>query len=108
MSIQELLQRLREDLEWAEVRKRELPIPLIDDLKEAIDWIEVLMTEDADVEPVRRGRWEQFRLDWDDLAIRLKCSCCCKVVYERGFQYCPNCGARMDASGNMGEPAPGG
>lgn len=48
MSIQELLQRLREDLEWAEDRKRELPIPLIDDLKEAIDWLEVLMTEDTE------------------------------------------------------------
>lgn len=102
MSIQELLQRLREDLEWAEDHKRELPIPLIDDLKGAIDWLGVLMTVDTDVEPVRHGQWEQFRLDWDDLAIRLKCSCCCKVVYERGFKYCPDCGARMDGGAENG------
>lgn len=62
----------------------------------------------ADVEPVRRGRWEEC--DWVDVdehgfgtrrtfKAGLRCSqCACvfkkKLLWKRN--YCPNCGSKMD------------
>lgn len=60
---------------------------------------DVLRITCVEAAPVRHGRWEKFRLSLDDYAERLKCSNCCYVVYEQGFSYCPNCGARMDLGG---------
>ena len=44
----------------------------------------------ADVAPVRRGRWEKN----DDYT----CSLCGyrMVIGDGAYNYCPNCGARMD------------
>lgn len=61
---------------------------------------EVDDTPAADVVPVRHGQWEQFRLGADDYVLRLRCSCCRKVVYERGFHFCPGCGADMRGADN--------
>ena len=52
-----------------------------------------------DVEPVRHGHWEQEQPQY-----RLyKCSACNKVCFAEKwgdetvlYNYCPNCGARMD------------
>lgn len=49
----------------------------------------------ADVQPVKHGRWEQ-----EDILPKLwrVCSCCgytARRNYKK-YQYCPNCGARMD------------
>lgn len=41
MTIKELLENLRLDLEWAEANEYESPICLADDLREAIDYIEL-------------------------------------------------------------------
>ena len=42
----------------------------------------------ADVEPVRYGKW----IWTEDGCV---CTCCNKMTYEE-FNYCPNCGAKMD------------
>ncbi len=49
-----------------------------------------------EAEPVRHGRWSLAE-DGDGVV----CSCCgkdfCNLVYETDdFNYCPNCGAKMD------------
>lgn len=51
------------------------------------DWIE----SHRDVAPVRHGRWEKN----DDYT----CSLCGyrMVIGDGAYNYCPNCGARMDA-----------
>lgn len=56
----------------------------------------------ADVEPVRHGRWE-----WDLLDI-YRCSVCGEkskvkeVMNEPVWDYCPNCGAKMDGGAEDG------
>ena len=45
--------------------------------------------------PVVRGEWIKYKLGWDDFVLRLKCSACDYRVYERAFNFCPNCGADM-------------
>ena len=43
----------------------------------------------VDAAPVRHGRWE------DRGSLSCRCSCCgCKSNAE--YNYCPNCGAKMD------------
>lgn len=56
----------------------------------------------ADVEPVRRGRWELHGND-DDVSASYFCSLCGYNFDEDEFldrwshiRYCPNCGAKMD------------
>lgn len=44
----------------------------------------------ADVAPVRHGRWIDSGEGW------VKCSVCHAWDYYDGFDYCPNCGAKMD------------
>lgn len=54
----------------------------------------------ADVEPVRRGRWEEYvehDEDWGDRRWD-KCSLCgAQYSFGRVALYCPNCGAKMDS-----------
>ena len=48
----------------------------------------------VDAEPVRHGKWEEpYPYDYYDC---YKCSCC-GVKYDLTWNYCPNCGAKMDA-----------
>lgn len=57
---------------------------------------------DADVAPVRHGRWEKRKYDYYGLAI-IKCSVCSEEWYfevdsdvvDLSYHYCPNCGADM-------------
>jgi hypothetical protein len=44
----------------------------------------------ADVEPVRRGRWKRYS------TTMMECSLCGKHTARHKFNYCPNCGAKMD------------
>ncbi len=46
-----------------------------------------------DAEPVRHGRWEEPYPH--DICDCYKCSCC-GDMYERAWNYCPNCGSKMD------------
>ena len=60
----------------------------------------------ADVAPVRHGRWNLY-----ERAHYFKCSLCAKTVPyrkaclfdgRREYNYCPNCGARMDGGADNG------
>ena len=59
----------------------------------------LLGTKTADVALVRHGRWEFpiFADSDDELDPRVRCSECggIEVAFAR-WNYCPNCGARMD------------
>jgi len=54
----------------------------------------------VDAVEVVHGWWKPFKLGYDDWAIRLKCTVCDYTVYETGYKFCPNCGAKMDGDGN--------
>ena len=49
-------------------------------------------------EPVKHGKWikKRERAWFDNLyEVYYSCSCCNDIVY-RMYNYCPNCGAKMD------------
>ena len=57
----------------------------------------------ADVVPVVHGRWIAEEQKVWNLEIPVVIGWCCSVCAEEGyidFDYCPNCGARMDGDGN--------
>ena len=56
---------------------------------------------EVEAEPVVHGRWEQS----ESMALSAKCSKCKgwvtkHSINEPDFNYCPNCGAKMDGDGN--------
>ena len=56
-------------------------------------------TPSADVAPVRHGRWERCLEDWRQQIEGDKCSVCGFEHYGvsiKNYNYCPNCGAKMD------------
>ena len=59
-------------------------------------WLSEAPTVDA-VEVVH-GRWIDVALRYTQ--VKEKCSVCGGIVYAHGFNYCPNCGAKMDGDGN--------
>ena len=58
---------------------------------------DVIMLPTADVAPVRHGRWIKYQIP-----PIICCSNCdwATDVEEKNFQYCPNCGAKMDGELN--------
>ena len=48
----------------------------------------------VDAVEVVHGRWEDVALRFTQ--VKEKCSVCGGIVYAHGFNYCPNCGAKMD------------
>ena len=61
-------------------------------IRDVINYINAQPTVDA-VEVVH-GRWEDVSLRFTQ--VKEKCSVCGGIVYAHGFNYCPNCGAKMD------------
>lgn len=59
----------------------------------------IYMIEDmpvANVEPVRHGRWEEAS-DGDGIVCPFCRTDFCTIIYNTEyFNYCPNCGAKMD------------
>lgn len=59
-------------------------------------------TPAADVKPVRHGHWiewaEFFGRETDKKNLGVFCSRC-RLYADNGFDYCPNCGAKMDGGG---------
>ena len=59
---------------------------------------------EADVAPVRNGKWVHSRYENCSEKFEIvKCSCCgheayAMAFYVRGGKHCPNCGARMDGA----------
>lgn len=59
---------------------------------------ELYALPDADVEPVRHGKWV-FRSRWHDSIDENICSECEQMLTTaagKQMNYCPKCGARMD------------
>ena len=56
----------------------------------------------ADVAPVRHGRWEEAS-DGDGVICPFCRTDFCTIIYDTEyFNYCPNCGAKMDRGVNSG------
>ena len=54
----------------------------------------------ADVAPVRHGRWEEAS-DGDGIVCPFCRTDFCTIIYDtEHFNYCPNCGAKMDEKEN--------
>lgn len=56
----------------------------------------ILKIQAADVAPVRHGRWEEAS-DGDGIVCPFCRTDFCTIIYDtEHFNYCPNCGAKMD------------
>ncbi len=53
---------------------------------------------DGDEEPVRHGKWNPYKwyIDEDSWTDELECSECGYKFGDTEYNYCPNCGAKMD------------
>ena len=71
---------------------------LVSELNDKI--VELIREKNADVAPVRRGRWIEDKSRTEEIYTHpVKCSACGQTeVLEYGTitAYCPNCGAKMD------------
>lgn len=57
----------------------------------------------ADVAPVRHGRWEEAS-DGDGIVCPFCRTDFCTIIYDTEyFNYCPNCGAKMNESEDKNE-----
>lgn len=54
----------------------------------------------ANVEPVTHGRWVPFH---SQAAGDIQYCSACEIGFAARMNYCPNCGARMDAPSNLAE-----
>lgn len=66
-------------------------------IKDAVHVVETLCIDEAptvDAEPVRHGKWEHIGdpKEWDAYICDQ-----CNVAQDEPWEYCPSCGARMDA-----------
>lgn len=58
----------------------------------------------ADVAPVRHGRWEEAS-DGDGIVCPFCRTDFCTIIYDtEHFNYCPNCGAKMDEPAEESKP----
>lgn len=64
---------------------------LVSELNDKI--VELVKSQSADVAPVRRGRWAETVTDG---FLFVSCSACGFKTGRIDYNYCPNCGARMD------------
>lgn len=53
-------------------------------------------TTTVDAAPVVRGKWERCVEDWREQIEGDACSLCGFEHYGARYNYCPNCGAKMD------------
>ena len=60
----------------------------------------ILKIQAADVTPVRHGRWEEAS-DGDGIVCPFCRTDFCTIIYDtEHFNYCPNCGAKMNEKEN--------
>lgn len=56
----------------------------------------ILKIQAADVAPIRHGRWEEAS-DGDGIVCPFCRTDFCTIIYDtEHFNYCPNCGAKLD------------
>ena len=70
-----------------------------------VEWEDIVYAPTIEAEPVRRGRWIDYKSrDWSGGGA-WKCSSCGYGYSWAGyheaneFSYCPNCGAKMEEQG---------
>ena len=64
----------------------------VDDMLDEVDCFQTA----ADVAPVRHGQWEEAS-DGDGIVCPFCRTDFCTIIYDTEyFNYCPNCGAKMD------------
>lgn len=71
-----------------------------DTCKRALKYIDELETKLAESEPVRHGHWISAKAPITMYKCS-KCSECGALVSGDDFNFCPNCGAKMDVGGKM-------
>ena len=70
--------------------------PVAGCFSDMISAYDVIMLPAADVAPVRHGRWEEAS-DGDGIVCPFCRTDFCTIIYDtEHFNYCPNCGAKMD------------
>ena len=62
-------------------------------LRDGYDFAVDVVKEAPTIDPVKHGKWERLNTAQYD---GFRCSCCGKFVFGDQWNYCPNCGARMD------------
>ena len=90
-------------LEYLSARRNQVlksPLSTLDakfEVMEIFDFVDHRV-ESADVAPVRHGRWVQtkspFMNECEDCSV-----CGYRTVWGHRYNYCPNCGAKMDLEG---------
>lgn len=74
--------------------------PVAGCFSDMISAYDVIMLPAADVAPVRHGRWEEAS-DGDGIVCPFCRTDFCTIIYDtEHFNYCPNCGAKMDGELN--------
>ena len=74
--------------------------PVAGCFSDMISAYDVIMLPAADVAPVRHGRWEEAS-DGDGIVCPFCRTDFCTIIYDtEHFNYCPNCGAKMDEKEN--------
>ena len=67
-------------------------------LNSVILYGDIVNAPTVDAVEVVHGRWIDVALRYTQ--VKEKCSVCGGIVYAHGYNYCPNCGAKMDGDGN--------
>ena len=69
----------------------------IEDYKSMEQTVNKLTKAIADAEPVRQGHWEVVKSSIHPYGNDVACSVCgFKMGSSFGYEFCPNCGAKMD------------
>ena len=94
-----LLQDISETVLFSVRGGAKLPTPEMRGSNKVIDRIKSAPT--ADVVEVLHGEWVEHPEDWRMQMVGDKCSLCGWAVFGgvSEFNYCPNCGAKMDGKG---------
>ena len=75
------------------------------DINRTIDCNDIARMPAVDAEPVRHGKWTARRPESRGYTEEFLCSVCDRIVYmpymakECDYEYCPNCGAKIDKEG---------
>ena len=64
--------------------------------KGALEFLKVRVEPAADVAEVRHGRWEERPVNVGTPTTDFFCSECNFVSFHWRYNYCPDCGAKMD------------
>lgn len=76
-------------------------LPFQQDIEDLSIYEEIKEVPSADVEPARHGEW--IKINYTTLYKCSNCTCMTDMPYQKKlFNYCPECGARMDGGNKNG------